>query len=158
VQPDEALTSYVFREDQIVRVTNTIHHSRLVPRRNHKNERLEVSVCRSSELTEAQVWSICSAYFDVHAEGKTTRGVSGHLSPEQGLKKLLEGTGVSYRFVDAGIPPLGNRPAPIPRERNLVSATRRSSSTIPASASTGPTPSTTAGPCDTLSRACSAIE
>lgn len=67
VQPDEALTSYVFREDQIVRVTNTIHHSRLVPRRKHKNERLEVSVCRSSELTEAQVWSICSAYFDVHA-------------------------------------------------------------------------------------------
>ena len=67
VQPDEALTSYVFREDQIVRVTNTIHRSRLVPRRNHKNERLEVSVCRPSELTEAQVWSICSAYFDVHA-------------------------------------------------------------------------------------------
>lgn len=67
VQPDEALTSYVFRPDQIVRVTNTIHHSRLMPRRKHKNERLEVSVCRSSELTEAQIWTICSTYFDVHA-------------------------------------------------------------------------------------------
>jgi hypothetical protein len=53
VQPDEELTSYVFREDQIVRVTNTIHHSRLMPRRKQKNERLEVSVCRSSKLTEA---------------------------------------------------------------------------------------------------------
>ena len=67
VQPDEELTSYVFREDQIVRVTNTIHHSRLVPRRKHKSEPLEVSVCRSGELTETQVWTICSTYFDVHA-------------------------------------------------------------------------------------------
>ena len=67
VQPDESLTSFVFRQDQIARITNTIHHSRLMPRRKHKNERLVVSVCRSSELTEAQVWSICSAYFDVHA-------------------------------------------------------------------------------------------
>ena len=38
-----------------------------MPRRKHKNERLEVSVCRSSELTEVQVWTICSAYFDVPA-------------------------------------------------------------------------------------------
>ena len=38
-----------------------------MPRRKHKNERLEVSVCRSSALTEVQVWGVCSAYFDVHA-------------------------------------------------------------------------------------------
>ena len=38
-----------------------------MPRRKHKDERLEVSVCRSSVLTEAQVWTICSTYFDVHA-------------------------------------------------------------------------------------------
>src|SRR5437870_1737540 len=67
VQSNEALTSFVFRQDQIVRKTNTIHHSRLMPRRKEKNERLEVSVCRSSKLTEAQVWTICSGYFDVRA-------------------------------------------------------------------------------------------
>jgi hypothetical protein len=64
VQPDEELTSYVFRENQIVRVTNRIHYTRLIPRRNPENERLEVSVCRSNELTEAQIWKTCSSYFD----------------------------------------------------------------------------------------------
>ena len=67
VRPDEELTSFVFRPDQIVRATNTIHHSRLMPRRRHKNERLEVSVCRSCELTAAQLWSICSTHFDTRA-------------------------------------------------------------------------------------------
>jgi hypothetical protein len=37
-----------------------------MPRRNPTNRRLETSVCRSSKLAEAQVWAICSAYFDVH--------------------------------------------------------------------------------------------
>ena len=67
VQPDESLTSFVFRQDQIVRKTNTIHHSRFIPRRNPVNRRLETSVCRSSKLTETQVWAICAAYFDVGA-------------------------------------------------------------------------------------------
>ena len=67
VQHNEELTSYVFRKDQIVRVTNSIHYSRLMPRRKHKNERLEVSLCRSNELTESQVWNICSIHFDAHA-------------------------------------------------------------------------------------------
>ncbi len=67
VQPNEALTSFVVRPEEIVRKTNTIHHSRLMPRRNPENQRLETSVCRSSRLTEDQIWSICSAYFDVHA-------------------------------------------------------------------------------------------
>ena len=38
-----------------------------MPRREHKNQRLEVSVCRSSQLTEAQVWTLSSPYVDVHA-------------------------------------------------------------------------------------------
>jgi hypothetical protein len=38
-----------------------------MPRRNPANKRLETSVCRSSTLTEAQVWGICSAHFDVYA-------------------------------------------------------------------------------------------
>jgi hypothetical protein len=67
VQPDEVLTSYVFRENQIVRITNTIHSTRLIPRRNPESKRLEVSVCRSSELTEVQIWNICSTYFDPFA-------------------------------------------------------------------------------------------
>ena len=66
VQPDEELTSYVFRENQIVRVTNTIHYTRLIPRRNPE-KRLEVSVCRSGELSERQIWDICSTYFDPFA-------------------------------------------------------------------------------------------
>lgn len=76
VQPNEALTSFVFRQNQIVRPTNKIHHSRLMPRRNRENQRLEASVCRSSELTESQVWSICSTHFDAHAPEKAIgRGV-----------------------------------------------------------------------------------
>ena len=38
-----------------------------MPRRNPTNRRLETSVCRSSRLTEAQVWAICSVHFDAHA-------------------------------------------------------------------------------------------
>ena len=38
-----------------------------MPRRDRANQRLETSVCRSSGLTENQVWTICSAYFDVYA-------------------------------------------------------------------------------------------
>lgn len=36
-------------------------------RRNPTDRRLETSVCRSSKLTEAQVWAIYSKYFDVLA-------------------------------------------------------------------------------------------
>ena len=67
VKPDELLTSFVFRPDQIDKKTKTIHHTRLVPRRNPANKRLETSVCRSSTLTEAQIWDICSAHFDAYA-------------------------------------------------------------------------------------------
>ena len=66
VQPDELLTSFVFRPEQIDKKTKKIQPSRLVPRRNPTNKRLETSVCRSSGLTEAQVWNICSAHFDVY--------------------------------------------------------------------------------------------
>jgi hypothetical protein len=38
-----------------------------MPRRRQKNEKLEVSVCRSSKLNDAQVWTICSSYFDARA-------------------------------------------------------------------------------------------
>lgn len=69
VQPSEALSTFVFRTDQVVKKTNTIHHSRLMPRRKNrdKNERLETSVCRSQKLSDTQVWEICAAHFDVVA-------------------------------------------------------------------------------------------
>ncbi len=96
VQSNEALTSFVFRQDQIVRKTNTIHHSRLMPRRKHKNERLEVSVCRSSELTAAQVWIICSDYFDVRAPSPAIgRGV-GPATAVIAEKLLFDADGKPY--------------------------------------------------------------
>ncbi len=69
VQPDESLSTFVFRPEHVVKRTNSIHYSRLMPRRRDKmpNGRLETSVCRSQHLTEAQVWEICSTYFDKHA-------------------------------------------------------------------------------------------
>ena len=67
VQPEELLTSFVVLPEQVDKKTNTIKPTRLMPRRNLTNKRLETSVCRSSRLTEAQVWEICSAHFDVYA-------------------------------------------------------------------------------------------
>ena len=68
VRPSESLCTFVFRTDQVVRKTNTIHHSRLMPRRNKKRDgRLETSVCRSQALSDTQIWAICSAHFDVVA-------------------------------------------------------------------------------------------
>ena len=69
MRPDELLSTFVFRLDQVVKKTNSIHHSRLLPRPRDKRAdgRLETSVCRTSELTEAQVWEICSEFFDRHA-------------------------------------------------------------------------------------------
>jgi hypothetical protein len=47
-----------------------------VPRRNSTSKRLETSVCRSGRLTEAQIWNICSTYFDAHAPKRAIgRGV-----------------------------------------------------------------------------------
>jgi hypothetical protein len=67
VRPDELLSSFVVLLEQIDKKRNTIKPTRLIPRRNPANKRLETSVCRSSRLTEAQVWEICSAHFDAHA-------------------------------------------------------------------------------------------
>ncbi|MDD5321337.1 MAG: hypothetical protein PHD43_12120 [Methylococcales bacterium] len=66
VRHDETLSSFVFRPDQVVKKSLTIHHSRLMPRRNPETGRLETSVCRSQHLSEAQVWEICAAHFDIH--------------------------------------------------------------------------------------------
>ena len=69
VRPSESsLCTFVFRTNQVDRKTNTIRHTRLMPRRNkNRNGRLETSVCRSEALSDTQIWAICSAYFDVSA-------------------------------------------------------------------------------------------
>ena len=67
VSPDEKISSFVFRSDQVVKKSQTIHYSRLMPRPNPETGRRETSVCRSQHLTEAQVWEICSLHFDSHA-------------------------------------------------------------------------------------------
>ena len=67
VSPSESLCTFVLRANEIVKKTNTIHHSRLMPRRKNKNERLETSVCRAQALSDSQVWAICAAHFDVYA-------------------------------------------------------------------------------------------
>ena len=47
-----------------------------MPRRNSTIKRLETSVCRSGTLTKAQIWNICSSYFDAYAPKRAIgRGV-----------------------------------------------------------------------------------
>lgn len=67
VRNDETLSSFVNNHDQVVKKTQTLRHSRLMPRRNRDTGRLETSVCRSQQLSEAQVWEICAAHFDIYA-------------------------------------------------------------------------------------------
>jgi hypothetical protein len=96
VQPDELITSFVFRPEQVNKKTKTIHPSRLVPRRNLTNKRLETSVCRSSRLTEAQVWNICSAHFDAYAPKPAIgRGV-GPASVVFAEQLAFDPDGISY--------------------------------------------------------------
>lgn len=78
VQPSESLSSFVFKANQVVKETNTIHYSRLMPRRknNEKDRRLETSVCRSQALSDWEIWEICSVHFDAFAPMKAIgRGV-----------------------------------------------------------------------------------
>lgn len=71
----ELLSTFVLDRKDVVKKSNTIRHSRLMPRRRGKEPegRLETSVCRSTHLTEARVWEICSEHFDRHA-GKSAIG------------------------------------------------------------------------------------
>lgn len=47
-----------------------------MPRRHRNTGRLETSVCRSQDLGEAQVWHICTVYFDPYAPKRAIgRGV-----------------------------------------------------------------------------------
>ena len=67
VDPKEEISSFVFREDQFYKSTKKLRYTRLMPRRNKSNNRLEVSICRSSNLSEGQIWDICSEHFDPSA-------------------------------------------------------------------------------------------
>jgi hypothetical protein len=51
----------------VVKKSQTLHYSRQMPRRNVDTRRLETSVCRSQDFSEAQVWEICTLHFDAYA-------------------------------------------------------------------------------------------
>lgn len=69
VRRDELVCTFVVRPGDVVKKTNSIHYTRLMPRRRGKQPRgrLETSVCRASNLTEAQFSRIYSEYFDKYA-------------------------------------------------------------------------------------------
>ena len=47
-----------------------------MPRRNRDTGRLETSVCRSGEIDEPRLWSICAEYFDKYSRSPAIgRGV-----------------------------------------------------------------------------------
>jgi hypothetical protein len=65
VQPNEPLSSFVNRPNDVDKKNNALRHTRLMPRRSkNARRRLETSVCRSESLSESQVWAICSEHFD----------------------------------------------------------------------------------------------
>lgn len=97
VKRDETLSSFVFRSEQVVKKSRTIHYSRLVPRRNPTTGRLETSVCRSEHLSDEDVWKICTQYFDTHAPKPAIgRGVG----PAEAVYKVglnFDADGIPYR-------------------------------------------------------------
>ena len=67
VRPDEDISTFVTQKNQVVRNTH-VRHDRLMPRRKPKTSRLERSVCRSSELSEQALWTLCTEHFDAHSK------------------------------------------------------------------------------------------
>lgn len=69
LRPDELLSSFLYQSNHVVKRTNSIHYSRLMPRRRDgkPNGRLETSVCRSDSLSKAKIWEICHEFFDTKA-------------------------------------------------------------------------------------------
>lgn len=63
----EEVSSFVTQAKQVMNSQGHIHPSRLIPHRRTKQERLEVSICRSSNIAEAELWRICTKYFDSHS-------------------------------------------------------------------------------------------
>jgi hypothetical protein len=63
------LVSRFVREKEIVRATTpwSIQPKRLMPVRNKTTNRLEVSVCRSGQLSQGDVWSLATRHIDAHS-------------------------------------------------------------------------------------------
>ena len=64
VQLEEDLSSFIREREEVYQATQQIKPRRLQPRRNESTNRLELSVCRSSGLSEPQLWAICAEHFD----------------------------------------------------------------------------------------------
>lgn len=97
IQPDELISTFAYDLRHIDRQTNTIRHTRLMPRRNHNTSRLESSVCRSTQLSEEQVWTICADHFDAYSPKPAIgRGV-GPASAIAAVGLALDADGVPYK-------------------------------------------------------------
>jgi hypothetical protein len=96
VSPDEALTVFVYQSNHVEKKLGCIRAHRLHPRRNPKNSRLEVSVCRSQTLSEAQVWNVCSAHFDPHVSSPATGRCVGPASAVFAVSLQFDPDGIPY--------------------------------------------------------------
>jgi hypothetical protein len=97
VQPEDTVSSFVRRADEIVRTGSPpyIHYSRLMPRRNRTTNRLETSVFRTTDLTDTQVWDLCSAYYD---------GTAPHVAIGRGVGKASVVFAQALSFDEDGVP------------------------------------------------------
>lgn len=67
VKPEECIASFVLRENEVIKSNisfNHIRYTRIMPRRNKKTKQLETSVCRTDTISDSELWTICSIYFD----------------------------------------------------------------------------------------------
>lgn len=70
-------------------------------------------------------------YADAAAEGKTAPAVVGRYTPEQALQKLLEGTGLRYRFTGPQTVALQQEEAPAPKPVIATNVPRHVPQTLP---------------------------
>lgn len=98
VSPDERISTFVFKRDHVVAKTGAIHYSRLRPRRRPGSVRgrLELSVCRSSALTDEQIWEICAKHFDQHAPRAATGRCDAHAKIVYDVGLTFDPDGIPY--------------------------------------------------------------
>jgi hypothetical protein len=96
VEPDEEISSFIVHSSDIQLTTNSIRHTRLMPRPNKGTGRLETSICRSSGLSETEFWGICAKHFDMFSQkpaiGKGT-AIAGTIYAE---KLEFDPNGIPY--------------------------------------------------------------
>jgi hypothetical protein len=64
VRPEGEISRFIREPDEVFAATSAIKPRRLIPTRNTKTGRLELSVCRTSGMASTEIWAICAANFD----------------------------------------------------------------------------------------------